>query len=188
MKYIDSVIKDIPKVGIETYNNDNEIDYVIDTRELLEYLKPYEFEIPKEYNGVQEYLASIQNKEYIGGTNTSNYGGSIMHDLNIESYEINNKYYEVIMVHRGGDIRANYTDYFMLEFDYDTQFFEVVNEICCELRVVKEYKGKTYYIDLDIFDEYKHIYCIETDKEYDLYFYNDTSFHEEIDKLEEKEQ
>ena len=69
MKYIDNIIADIQKIGIETYNNDNEIDYVIDTRKLLEYLKPYEVEIPKEYNndynGIMSYLTNdVLNKGY----------------------------------------------------------------------------------------------------------------------------
>lgn len=188
MKFIDDIIKDIPKVGIETYNEDNEIDYVVDTRKLLECLKPYEVEIPKEYKGVQEYLGSIEDKEYIGGDNTYNHSGSIMHDLNFETWKINGKYYEVIMVHREGDIRYNYTDYFMLEFDdYDMEFYEVVLDICREqLSVYKEYKGKSYSIDLDIFGEYKSVYCWETGESYDLYFYNDTTFKEEIDKLEKE--
>lgn len=187
MKYIDSVIADIPKVGIETYNNDNEIDYVIDTRKLLEYLKPYEVEIPKEYKGVQEYLGSIENKEYISGNNTYNYNGSIMHDLNVETWKINGYYYKVIMVHRGGDIRTNYTDYFMLRFDDEDDFYYVVDEICREdLTVEKEYNGKYYSIELDIFGEYKRVYSWKDDEIFDIYAYDDTSFHEEIDRIEKE--
>ena len=48
------------------------------------------------------------------------------------------------MVHRGGDIRANYTYYCLLEFEYDTEFYEVVEDICCYIAsggFIKEYKG-----------------------------------------------
>lgn len=187
MKYIDSVIADIPKVGIETYNDDNEIDYVIDTRKLLEYLKPYEVEIPKEYkndyNGITKYLVSLNVEKEYEGCNTYNWNGRIMHDLNYTKYKIDNKYYYVVMVHRGGDIRANYTDYFMLRFDDEDEFMYIIDEICREkLTISKEYNGKHYSIDISPFSEIQYAYCWENGDSFEVYAYNDTSFYEEIDK------
>lgn len=46
MKLIDMVINDIPKVGIETYDT-SEINYVADSRILLDNLRDFEVDIPK---------------------------------------------------------------------------------------------------------------------------------------------
>ena len=48
MKFIDRIIDDIPKVGIETYEN-SDIKYVADSRIILDKLRDYEVEIPTIY-------------------------------------------------------------------------------------------------------------------------------------------
>ena len=189
MKFIDTIIADIPKLPIEEWGKDNELKYCINTKELLEELKPYEVEIPKEYydkweqenkdkfwgvcgNGVLQYLTDLtrESEDKWGcGDNTYNHGGHILNDL----------------VHRGGDIRANYTYYCLLEFEYDTEFYEVVEDICCNIEsgvFIKEYKGKKYSIEPRVFNEYLFVYCYEDGKQYEFYASCDEDLEEEFKK------
>lgn len=196
MKLIDTIINDIPKVGIETFEN-SEIKYVIDSRVLLDNLRDYEVDIPKQIyekyykqfgNGVLQYmeqLTGVSMSEF-NGYNTYNWGGRIMHDFDYRTYEMeDHTYYVAVQVHRGGDIRVNYTDFVLFKFDYIEQWFEVVEDISREqFGGIYEINGKHYYYDMSIFDEYLKIYCDETQEEFNIYAYNDESFVAEIQEKE----
>lgn len=196
MKLIDIVINDIPKVGIETYDN-SEIKYVIDSRILLDNLRDFEVDIPQELydkyqnkfgNGVLQYMEQLTNVSMndFKGYNTYNWNGRIMHDFDYRTYEMkDHTYYVAIQVHRGGDIRINYTDFVLFKFDYIEQWFEVIEDISREkCGGVYEINNKHYYYDMSMFDEYLKVYCNETQEEFDIYAYNDESFVAEIKERE----
>lgn len=196
MKLIDMVINDIPKVGIETYET-SEINYVIDSRVLLDNLRDFEVDIPQDiYNKYCEQYGNgaLQYMERLTGVsiakfdvyNTYNNSGSIMHDFSYYTYEMENGiYYVAIQVHRGGDIRSNYTDFVLLEFDYVEQWFEVIEEISREkCRGVREIDGKHYCYDMSIFDEYLQVYCVETQEDFEICAYDNESFERAIKEKE----
>lgn len=197
---IDKVIADIPKVGIEASEEyADELKYVCDSRVILDELRGYEVKIPKHYideyeqvfgNGVLQYMQELTGVKYdnFDGANTYNWNGRIMHDFDYRTYEMeDNTYYVAIQVHRGGDVRGNYTDFVLFKFDNPEHWFEVVEDItiysCGGSRVVD---GKEYVYDLSIFSEYIHIWCNETQRDFDIYAYNDESFDEEIRKAEKE--
>lgn len=105
---------------------------VIDTRELLEEFK--EFELP--YDDAMELCNELVKKhdmfsDFCGFTfsgiatesdNTYNWGSPLSHDLNINEFEYNGTKYVAIMVHLGGDIRGNYSYYFILECEFEDLF------------------------------------------------------------------
>lgn len=191
---IDKIIADIPKLDIEKEDSQykDELKYLADTRVILDNLRDYEVDIPKKYeDNVLGYMKELTNKKYtdFSGNNTYNYGGRIMHDFSYysEYNEDRSIFYVAIMVHRFGDIRANYTEYALFRFDSIEEFFEVIDDICMEnFGGCVEYNGKHYYYDISIFDEFLRVWCEETQEQYDFYAYNDESFIEEIKKCEEK--
>ena len=93
MKLIKSVLEDIPKVGIETYEN-SELDYVVDARVILENLVDYEVDIPQDIidnhsiDSALEYMQKLTGLSYekFRGYNTYNWSRRIMHDLHYYMY------------------------------------------------------------------------------------------------------
>lgn len=203
MKFVDKIIADIPKLDIEKEDSKykDELKYLADSRVILDNLREYEVDIPKEYvekhkdkwfdydNGVLEYMSYITNTKIddFKGGNTYNYNGKILHDLNYDYVETDNGFYIAIMVHRFGDVRGNYTDRALFKFDYYEEFFEVIDNICMEnFGGCVKYNDKHYFYDISIFDEFLRVWCKETQDNYDFYAYNDESFIEEIKKCEKK--
>lgn len=200
MKLIDSIIQDIPLLDIEK-NKSEEMNYLCDSRIILDRLKEFEVDIPSEYlgkkdlydfdTGVLEYMCKLTNKTIndFKSNNTYNYGGRITHDFNYTYYENEEEktFYVAIMVHRIGDIRVNYTDYFLLKFESLYDFLEVIEEICSDnFGGIIEYNGKHYIYDLSIFSEDLRVWCNENEEEYRFYAYDKESFIEEIKKVEGK--
>ena len=197
MKLIDMVINDIPKVGIETYET-SEIKYVADSRVLLDNLRDFEVEIPNEIykkyekdygNGVLQYMEQLTNVKMaeFSGYNTYNYSGRIMHDFEYRTYEMqDHTFYVAISVHRGGDIRGNYTNFVLFKFDSVEEWFTTIEDITREqCGGCREINGKHYYYDMSIFDECLEIYCVETQEQFNIYAYDDESFDKEIKNREE---
>ena len=191
MKLIKSVLKDIQKVGIETYEN-SELDYVVDARVILENLVDYEVDIPQDIidnhsiDSALEYMEKLTGVSYeeFEGYNTYNWGGRIMHDLNYYMYEMEDgTTYVAVRVHRGGDVRVNYTECVLLEFECETEWYEVVEDIAynyCSKR--KCIRGKHYDYTPNVFNEYLNVYCEETGDQHDIYAYDNESFEKEIEK------
>lgn len=201
MKFVDRIINDIPKVGIESEDSEykDELKYLADSRVILDELKDYEVEIPKEYfdkyenefgNGVLQYMEKLTDTkmEDFNGGNTYNWNGRIMHDFDYRYCQTNkDEFYVAIQVHRFGDVRGNYTEFALFKFEYFEEFIETIDTICSEkMGGCFEYKGKHYYYDFSIFSEWLRVWCEETQEDFDIYAYNDESFKEEIDKLEKE--
>lgn len=198
MKLIDMVINDIPKVGIETYDT-SEINYVADSRILLDNLRDFEVDIPteiykkyeKDYgNGVLQYMEQLTGVSMYDftGCNTYNYGGRIMHDFEYKTYTMeDDTHYVALQVHRGGDIRCNYTDFVLFKFDSAEEWFTTIEDITREqCGGCREVNGKHYYYDMSIFEECLEVYCEETQEQFDIYAYDDDSFDSAIRNKEEE--
>ena len=117
MTRLDAVIEDIKEVnkaGVAwIYDADGNIkDDVIcgNVLPLLYELKDYEVE-PTEKS--IDWIVENANRRW----NTYNWNANIDHDLDVAELELDGYTYMAIMVHRYGDVRANYTDRFLVRFD-----------------------------------------------------------------------
>ena len=66
-----------------------------------------------------------------------------------------------IMVHRYGDVRANYTDRFLVRFDNEYEWFELNSRVQC-----KEICDGRYCVDIDIMAECYNVW--DNEKEVSL--------------------
>ena len=155
MTRLDEVIKDIKNVNKERHawiydaNGNNKDDVICgDVLELLYELKDYEietFDTEKSINLVVEHA----NHRW----NTYNWNANIDHHIDVAELEISGYTYMAIMVHRYGDVRANYTDRFLVRFDNEYEWFELESRM--------QYKticDGRYCIDIDIMSECYNVY------------------------------
>ena len=148
MTRLDAVIKDIEAVSkmeyAWIYDADGNIkDDVIcgNVLPLLYELKDYEIEATEEYI---DWIVENADRCW----NTYNWNANIDHDIDVAEVHINGDTYMAIMVHRYGDIRANYTDRFVVRFDNEYEWFELNSRV--------QYKticDGRYYVDIDIMAE-----------------------------------
>ena len=148
MTRLDAVIKDIEAVNkmgnAWIYDADGEIkDDVIcgNVLELLYELRDYEVESTEESIN---WIVKNADRHW----NTYNWNANIDHDIDVAEVELDGYTYMAIMVHRYGDIRANYTDRFVVRFDNEYDWFEFNSRIQC-----KEIAGGRYCVDIDIMTE-----------------------------------
>lgn len=159
---------------------DLDLKYYVPTDIICEAIAPYEVGIGKnvydwienynknhwvDYMTFSRYLEEHGN-ESLGGDNTYNHCGRVQNDFNWETFKLNDdRYWVVLAFHIGGDIRGNYTDEIVLEFEYDTQFLEVLDEITSEygLYFDLEVDNKTYELAPRVLDECLEVYDRITD-------------------------
>ena len=150
MTRLDAVIKDIKNVNKEghawIYEPNGEIrDDVIcgNVLDLLYELKDYEletFDTEKSINLVVEHADHHWN--------TYNWNANIDHHIDVAELEMCGYTYMAIMVHRYGDVRANYTDRFLVRFDNEFEWFELESrtqykticdgKYCCDIDIMAE--------------------------------------------------
>ena len=148
MTRLDAVIEDIKEVnkacGVWMYDADGNIkDNVIcgNVLPLLCELRDYETESTEESIN---WIVKNADRHW----NTYNWNANIDHDIDVAEVELDGYTYMAIMVHRYGDIRANYTDRFVVRFDNEYDWFEFNSRIQC-----KEIAGGRYCVDIDIMTE-----------------------------------
>ena len=138
-------IKEVNKsCGAWIYDADGEIkDDVIcgSVLPLLYELKDYEVE-PTEKS--IDWIVENANRRW----NTYNWNAKIDHHIDVAELELDGYTYMAIMVHRYGDVRANYTDRFLVRFDNKYDWFEFNSRVQC-----KEIAGGRYCVDIDIMTE-----------------------------------
>ncbi len=157
MTRLDTVIKDIKEVNKEChawiYNPNGTIrDDVIcgNVLDLLYELKDYEIETTEK--SIDWIVEHADNR-----WNTYNWCANIDHHIDVAELKINGYTYMAIMVHRYGDIRANYTDRFLVRFDKRYEWLEL--ESCMQYKSICN--GK-YMCDIDIMSECYNVYNFET--------------------------
>ena len=148
MTRLDAVIKDIEavnKIGYAwIYDADGNIkDNVIcgNVLPLLYELRDYETEATEEFI---DWIVKNADKRW----NTYNWNANIDHHIDVAELELNGDTYMAIMVHKYGDVRANYTDRFLVKF-YDSYEWS-------ELESIMQYKticDGRYFIDINIMSE-----------------------------------
>lgn len=151
--------------------------------------KDHYFTFYDEYNYYEDLVEQGKAK-YLGGDNTYNHCGKVQNDFQWHTFKMldeEDKYIVLLAFHIGGDIRGNYTDYIVLEFDYEVGFEEyMMSEISYEygLTFDLEVNGKVYEITPFVFDECLEVY----DREKDDYIYGifETDDEEVIEQIKEK--
>ncbi len=148
MTRLDAVIEDIKEVnkacGAWIYDADGNIkDDVIcgSVLPLLYELKDYEVESTEESI---DWFVENANRRW----NTYNWNANIDHHIDVAEVELNGDTYMAIMVHRYGDVRANYTDRFVVKFDDCYEW--------SELESIMQYKticDGRYCVDINIMSE-----------------------------------
>ena len=153
MLNLDAVIKDIKDVNLMgnawIYDDDGNIkDNVICGNVLpwLEELKEYEIDVEDEF--IDFIVENSENR-----WNTYNWNANIDHHIDVAELEINGYTYMAIMVHRYGDVRANYTDRFLVRFDSEYEWFELESRM--QYKTICD--GK-YCVDIDIMSECYSVY------------------------------
>lgn len=153
MTRLDEVIKDIKEVN-KTCNawiydaNGNIKDNVIcgNVLDLLYELKDYEIETTEKSI---DWIVVNADRRW----NTYNWSANIDHNIDVAEMEINGYKYMAIMVHRFGDVRANYTDRFLVRFDSEYEWFELESRM--QYKTICDEK---YCIDIDIMSECYSVY------------------------------
>ena len=148
MTRLDAVIEDIKEVnktcGAWIYDADGNIkdDAIFGSvLELLYELRDYELDLPK---GAINWIVENADRRW----NTYNWNANIDHDIDVAEVELDGYTYMAIMVHRYGDVRANYTDRFLVKFDNEYEWFELNSRVQC-----KEIANGRYCVDIDIMAE-----------------------------------
>lgn len=148
MTRLDAVIKDIKEVNKEChawiYEQNGEIrnDVICgNVLDLLYELKDYEIETTEK--SIDWIVVRADHR-----WNTYNWNANIDHHIDVAELEINGYTYMAIMVHRYGDVRANYTDRFLVRFDDETEWFELESRM-----QYKEIADGKYCCDIDIMAE-----------------------------------
>ena len=148
MTRLDAVIKDVEavnKMGYAwIYDADGNIkDDAIcgSVLPLLYELKDYEVESTEESI---DWIVENADRRW----NTYNWNANIDHHIDVAEVEVDGHTYMAIMVHRYGDVRANYTDRFLVRFDDCYEW--------SELESIMQYKAicdGRYCVDINIMSE-----------------------------------
>ena len=168
---------------------DLDLKYYVPTDVMCDSLESYERGLTQEeYNAIYnegresertfwsyneyDYFCGLDGVEYLGGDNTYNHSGNVQNDFQWHTFRLaDGTYIVLIAFHIGGDIRGNYTDYAVLEFDYECEFEDYMS------REISYENGLIF--DLDVFGKVFEIIplaldeCVEVyDREKDEYIYS----------------
>lgn len=172
-----NTIKNLRGTEVEVFGqpyhiDDTNIEYtdlVIDVVEVFGNLKEYEITEYEYYNPDTEeyediefndcdefisYMDDTYGIEEVSSDNSYNWSSPISNNFYIHQYYNRDLdyYYYVIAIHMYGDVRGNYTNEFVLKFDSDYEFMELLNE-CNKYYTLQDKDGNELYFDLGIFDE-----------------------------------
>lgn len=135
--------------------------------DLDDYFSDDEFEIfsKDEDNNFALYdiIDGLCNYGYLKGDNYSkadnsyNWCAPVDHHFDFKVFEgINGDVFVALMIHRFGDVRANYTDYVLLHFDNDYEFYEVLSENNKYIDIT--INDTNYEIEVNIFNDSYEVY------------------------------
>ena len=182
---IDEIIKDLTEncLGSWIYEDGKIKDdvLIVDTRDLLKEFKQFELSSDEAMELCENLIAlhgedameTMFSEFTFGGiatesNNTYNWSANISHDINYDEFEYDGEKYVAIMVHRGGDIRGNYTYYAILKCDF-CGLLEV------EFYPSKDIEGTNLVADLKWYSECYDVYDLDTNETYDGYWQTEMS-------------
>ena len=170
MSNIENIIADIEEIN-QTYGfwirdeHGNLKDDVVcgEVIPFLEELKEYEVEMSQA--NIKDMMNFWDSNFDVHRNNTYNCNANIDHNID---YRIAKSTHDSVliafMVHRYGDVRANYTDWAVCKFDYVESIFE--------LESVMQYKDiiDKYVADINIFTEGYEVYDYINDKDVGTFY------------------
>ena len=162
MSNIDNIIADITEVnrtyGFYIRDEDGNLRNDIVCGEVipfLEELKNYEIDLSQEQ--IKKMIEFWDETRICNGYNTYNWGANIDHNIDYRiAKSTRDSILIAFMVHRCGDVRANYTDWAMCKFEDEEEFYG--------LESIMQYKqiNERYVADINIFSESFNVYdCIK---------------------------
>ena len=179
MSRLDNVIKDIENVNKECHawiydDNGNIKDDVIcgNVLDLLYELKDYEIETTEK--SIDSIVEDATNR-----WNTYNWCANIDHNIDVAELEINDYTYMAIMVHRYGDVRANYTDRFLVRFDNGDEIFYLESRM-----QYKDVADGRYTCDINIFSELYYVW--DNEKQIDIGEFYEIEVEDLLEKINER--
>ena len=109
-----------------------------------------EINILEECENSDDVISLLVNYGYINndcdykGDNSYNWSGNVSHDFDIKIYKnaFNSGVFVEFKVHRFGDVRGNYTESVILQFDNEYTFWECIGD--CDRYECIEVDGNTY--------------------------------------------
>ena len=148
-----------------------EHDGIIDILDVLDYIKKDEFTsieediyLDDEYIGtntieftnIEVFYNWLELYEYkeVKCDNSYNWGSPLSNDIDFTIYHniTLDEYYVTMKIHRYGDVRCNYTDEFILKYDYEDSFYESLLN-CNKFWSYTDEDGVIWYCDIDIFSD-----------------------------------
>ena len=171
-----NTIKNLRGTEVEVFGQSHHVedsigwnDIVIDVVEVFENLKEYEITEYEyynpdtdeyeyiEFNNCNDFISCMEELygiEEVRSDNSYNWCSPISNDFYFHEYYNSelNEYYYAVAIHKYGDVRGNYTNEFVLKFDNDYEFMELLNE-CNKYYTLQDKDGNELYFDLGIFDE-----------------------------------
>ncbi len=141
--------------------------------DILEEMKNFEVNVTDKY--IDEFLV----KDNVKGMNTYNNSACISNDLNINYLETEDNLIMVVMVHLIGDIRGNYTEYFVCKFDSIYEFYDM--ESLTQHKQVTD----SMVADLDALTEAYSVYDYE--KQEDVGYFYEIKLSDLLEEIKEKQ-
>ena len=158
IKNIIDDIKEIHEAPVYYFGDYHELgtletdDFTINIIDVLEALEPYE--ITESIDDLTEGGYIYNDCDY-RGDNSYNWMAPVNHHFNFNIYDNENTACDVcyieFKVHRFGDVRGNYTESVILQFNSDYEFLETLLE--CNKYSTIEIDGNSYNVDINIFSD-----------------------------------
>lgn len=158
IKNIINDIKEIHEAPVYYFGSYHELNaletdnFTINIIDVLKALEPYE---------ISESIEDLTESDYIydeydyKADNSYNWTAPVNHDFDFKIYDNNNTALDVcyieFKVHRFGDVRGNYTESVVLQFNNDYEFLEILLE--CNKYSTVEIDGNNYSIDVNIWSD-----------------------------------
>lgn len=122
---INEVIKDLKAVDESSNAVYKTYDYIVKAVDVLEALKPLEVNDYKREAVLKAFEDS--DGDYVEAYNSYNWSGNIDHHMQWYVVKVHNRNYMILSFHRFGDVRCNYTDQVVLNYDdLDREDFDEV--------------------------------------------------------------
>lgn len=173
-----------------------EQECIIDTVDICKHLARYQvtnftFEeydendelVEKEFKNVDDYLDYLVNMyglKETGGDNSYNWLAPVTNHFNYYAYKdsCNDKVYVEFKVHLYGDVRANYTEPVLLEFDNIEEFYETISE--CNKNVEYIINYEKFNLDINVFSDEMDVYDYKGEYRTTVCGYSDDDILEEL--------
>ena len=144
------------------YNYGDEYDLYVNVQDLLDALKSHEItsdtmvEIFTDDDEIEEipfqkWLYDYSDMKCLECGNSYNWTSPLSHDINYEvyGYDMDSTVYIVIRVHKTGDIRGNYTDEIIVEFDSFSDFvYDTMDYTVKEVSFYFDYNNEEHYASI----------------------------------------